>query len=80
LGSVVDLVVVVVEVRVQSGEARRDDEKDSIWAVKSRSKLVVSLSLYARRGVGEGVRSERRTVEGVCCVRARGVAYERVSR
>jgi hypothetical protein len=56
-------------------ELRRDVPNDSIWAVKSRSRFVVSFSLYARRGVGEGVRSERRTVEGVFCARARGVAY-----
>ena len=29
--------------------------------------------------MGEGVRSDRQTVEGVICARARGVAYERVS-
>lgn len=53
------------ELRPRPGDARRDEEKDSIWAVKSKSRFVVSLSLYARRGVGLGVRSERRTVEGV---------------
>jgi hypothetical protein len=35
----------------------------------------VSLSLYERRGVGEGVRVDRRTVEGVMFARARGVAW-----
>jgi hypothetical protein len=59
---VVDL---VCDARPRFGDVRRDDEKDSIWAVKSRSRFVVSLSLYARRGVGLGVRSARRTVEGV---------------
>ena len=47
--------------------------------MKSSSRFVVSLSLYERRGVGEGVRSDRRTVEGVICGRGRGVALERVS-
>ena len=56
----------------------RDTPKDSIWAVKSSRRFVVSLSLYERRGVGDGVRSDRRTVEGVICARARGVACGRV--
>lgn len=61
--------------RVRAGELRRDDENDSNCAVKSRSRFVVSFSLYARRGVGEGVRSDRRTVEDIICARARGVAW-----
>jgi hypothetical protein len=51
--------------RPRAGEVRRDCEKDWICSVKSRSRFVVSFSLYERRGVGEGVRSVRRTVEGV---------------
>lgn len=67
------------DVRSRAGELRRDDENDSNWAVKSRSKFVVSFSLYVLRGVGDGVRSERRTVDGVICARARGVALGSMS-
>lgn len=52
--------------RPRFGDPRRDCENASIWAVKSRRRFVVSLSLCRdARGVGEGVRSVRRTVEGV---------------
>lgn len=65
-------------VRPRVGEPRRDVEKASNWAVKSRSKLVVSFSFRDCRGVGEGVLSVRRmvcAVEGVIGARARGVDY-----
>lgn len=69
----------VGEARPREGEPRREVEKASSWAVKSKSKFVVSfalsVSLRERRGVGEGVRAVRRTVEGVICARARGVGY-----
>ena len=75
-GSVEDL---VGDVRPRVGEPRRDAEKASICAVKSRRRFVVSFSLREQRGVGDGERSKRRTVEGVIWVRARGVAWNHVS-
>lgn len=60
----------------RAGDVRRGPDRPSNWAVKSRSKLVVSFSLRDRREVGEGVLSERRTVEGVIGARARGVDCE----
>jgi len=59
---VVDL---VGEGRPRAGEFFLDWENDWICSVKSSRRFVVSFSLYERRGVGEGVRSVRRTVDGV---------------
>lgn len=49
----------------RAGDPCRDCEKDCICSVKSSNRFVVSFSLYERRGVGEGVRSVRRAVDGV---------------
>jgi phage FluMu gp28-like protein len=60
--------------RPRPGEVPWEVENASNCAVKSRSSSVVSFCLCDLRGVGDGVRAVRRTVEGVIWARARGVA------